>query len=70
MFDMKLKNPTETCLREFVDAGELAGAAALAWRNREVVHMATVGSRDLASGLRFLPDTGFRLTYIAIEWKT
>jgi CubicO group peptidase (beta-lactamase class C family) len=61
MFDMKLKNPAETCLREFVDAGELAGAAALAWRNREVVHMATVGYRDLASGLRVERDTVFRI---------
>jgi len=49
------------CLREFVDAGELGGAAALAWRNREVVHMATVGYRDLASGLRVERDTVFRI---------
>jgi CubicO group peptidase (beta-lactamase class C family) len=39
----------------------LAGAAALAWRRGEVVHLATVGRRDLARGLPVERDTIFRI---------
>ena len=51
----------ETPIRSAVDAGQLAGAAALAWRNGEVVHVATVGHRDLARGLPVERDTIFRI---------
>jgi CubicO group peptidase (beta-lactamase class C family) len=51
----------ETAITRLVDAGELAGAAALAWRSGEVVHLAAVGRRDLASGRRVERDTLFRI---------
>jgi CubicO group peptidase (beta-lactamase class C family) len=51
----------ETAIRKFVDAGELAGAAALAWRDGEVVEVAAVGCRHLANGLPVERDTIFRI---------
>jgi CubicO group peptidase (beta-lactamase class C family) len=44
-----------------VDAGELAGAAALIWRHGAVRDVATVGRRDLVSGLPVERDTIFRI---------
>jgi CubicO group peptidase (beta-lactamase class C family) len=61
MLTIKNQSPVETAIKSVVDAGELAGAAALAWRNGEVVHMATVGRRDLASGRPVERDTIFRI---------
>src|SRR5215510_12740375 len=61
MLAMKTKNSAETAIQSLVDAGELAGAAALAWRNGEVIHMAAVGRRDLASGRPVERDTIFRI---------
>src|SRR6188508_702641 len=61
MFNIKNKNAVENAIKTRVDAGELAGAAALAWRNGEVVHMAAVGRRDLVSGLPVERDTIFRI---------
>jgi len=61
MFTIQNQNPVETAIKSVVDAGELAGAAALAWRNGEVVHMATVGRRNLASGRPVERDTIFRI---------
>ncbi|HEY7059551.1 MAG TPA: serine hydrolase domain-containing protein [Vicinamibacterales bacterium] len=58
---MKNEISVETAIKELVDAGELAGAAALAWRSGEVVHLATVGRRDLARGLPVERDTIFRI---------
>lgn len=55
------KNPIEGALLKSVEAGELAGAAALVWREGEVRHAATVGRRDLASGLPVERDTIFRI---------
>jgi len=51
----------ETAITNLVDAGQLAGAAALAWRSGEVVHLAAVGRRDLASGRQIERDTIFRI---------
>jgi CubicO group peptidase (beta-lactamase class C family) len=51
----------ENAIKGFVDAGELAGAVALAWRNGEVVHSAAVGRRDLANGRAVERDTIFRI---------
>jgi CubicO group peptidase (beta-lactamase class C family) len=51
----------EAAFRSLVDAGELAGAAALAWRNGKVMHSAAVGCRDLANGRRVERDTIFRI---------
>ena len=58
---MNTKNTVEIAIRGFVDAGQLAGAAALAWRNGEVVRSAVVGSRDLANGRPVERDTIFRI---------
>ena len=44
-----------------VEAGELAGAAALVWRKGAVRHIATVGRRDLVSGAPVERDTIFRI---------
>ncbi len=51
----------ETALRAYVDAGELAGAATLAWRDGRVVHTASVGRRDLVTNLPVERDTIFRI---------
>ena len=58
---MKTENTVENVIKELVDAGQLAGAAALAWRNGEVVHAAAVGRRDLANELPVERDTIFRI---------
>ena len=55
------RNPIEMALLPGVEAGELAGAAALVWRNGAVRHIATVGRRDLVSGLPVERDTIFRI---------
>src|SRR3954471_18251908 len=48
-------------IRPAVEAGELAGAAALVWRDGAVVQTATLGRRDLMSGLPVERDTIFRI---------
>jgi CubicO group peptidase (beta-lactamase class C family) len=58
---MKSENTAENALKELVDAGELAGAVALAWRNGKVVHSAAVGRRDLANDRPIERDTIFRI---------
>src|SRR5262245_26043720 len=57
---MGTQKSIENAIRGHVDAGDLAGAAALVWRNGEVT-VATVGRRDLASGLPVERDTIFRI---------
>ena len=58
---MTVKNPIENALLPGVEAGELAGAAALVWRNGSVRQTATVGRRDLVSGAPVERDTIFRI---------
>src|SRR4249920_881989 len=58
---MKGLNTVENSIKGLVDAGLLAGAATLAWRNGEVVHTAAVGRRDLAKDLPVERDTIFRI---------
>ena len=58
---MTEKNPIEDAILPSVEAGELAGAAALVWRGGAVVQTATVGRRDLVSGLPVERDTIFRI---------
>jgi CubicO group peptidase (beta-lactamase class C family) len=58
---MKIEISAENAIGKFVDAGELAGAVALAWRNGEIVEVAAVGCRHLASGLPVERDTIFRI---------
>jgi CubicO group peptidase (beta-lactamase class C family) len=58
------KNPIEDALLPGVEAGELAGAAALVWRNAAVHQIATVGRRDLMSGLPVERGTIFRIASV------
>ncbi|MEO8075969.1 MAG: serine hydrolase domain-containing protein [Acidobacteriota bacterium] len=58
---MTAKNSIEAAIRPAVEAGDLAGAAALVWRNGAVLQSAAVGRRDLASGLPVERDTIFRI---------
>ena len=51
----------EEALRAYVDAGALAGAATLVWRNGRVVQTGAVGCRDLVTNLRAERDTIFRI---------
>lgn len=55
------QNPIEQALGMSVEAGQLAGAAALVWREGAVQQVATVGRRDLVSGLPVERDTIFRI---------
>ena len=54
-------NSIEAALRAYVDAGALAGAATLVWRDGRVVHTASLGRRDLATNLPVERDTIFRI---------
>jgi CubicO group peptidase (beta-lactamase class C family) len=54
-------NAVEDMLTETVNAGELAGAATLTWREGRVVQSAAVGWRDIAAGLPIERDTLFRI---------
>src|SRR5436190_15638410 len=54
-------NAIEDALLPAIEAGELAGAAALVWRNGAVRHIAAVGRRDLGSGAPVERDTMFRV---------
>jgi CubicO group peptidase (beta-lactamase class C family) len=55
------RNSIEAAIGAYVDAGALAGAAALVWRNGRVVQTAIVGCRDLATNLPVERDTIFRI---------
>lgn len=48
-------------ISQLVEAGELAGAATLIWRDGQVVHTGAVGRRNLATGLPVRRDTIFRI---------
>jgi CubicO group peptidase (beta-lactamase class C family) len=61
MLDTKSQKSLENAIMKLVDAGELAGAVALAWRDDDVVDVAAVGRRHLASGLPVERDTIFRI---------
>jgi CubicO group peptidase (beta-lactamase class C family) len=56
-----VKHSIEEALLADVEAGELAGAAALVWRNGRIRQVAAVGRRDLVSGLPVERDTIFRI---------
>ena len=58
---MTATNSTEGALRTEVEAGQLAGAAALVWKHGAVREITTVGRRDLVSGLPVERDTIFRI---------
>ena len=59
---MKVKNSiAEQAIMPAIEAGELAGAAALVWRHGALLEAAAVGRRDLVSGLPVERDTIFRI---------
>jgi CubicO group peptidase (beta-lactamase class C family) len=58
---MAQENALGNAIASFVDAGQLAGAAALVWRNGSVQEVVTAGRRDLVSGLPVERDTIFRI---------
>jgi CubicO group peptidase (beta-lactamase class C family) len=58
---MTKESSIHAAINRYVEAGELAGAAALVWRDGHVVLTATVGKRDLQSELPVERDTIFRL---------
>jgi len=55
-----IEDRVATAIRAHVDAGELAGAAALVWRNRKA-HVTTVGWRNVDARLPIERDTIFRI---------
>jgi CubicO group peptidase (beta-lactamase class C family) len=63
-FEMHGEDPISTALGSIVDAGKLAGAAALVWREGKVAHVACVGWRDVAAKLPIERDTLFRIASI------
>lgn len=58
---MTERTAIEDVLLRKIDAAELAGAAALVWRDGAVQQVVTVGRRDLASGLPVERSTIFRI---------
>lgn len=58
---MAAADPIEAVLQAHVDAGELAGAATLVWRNGRVAQTCAVGWRDLEGRLPVGRDTLFRI---------
>jgi CubicO group peptidase (beta-lactamase class C family) len=55
------EDPISTAVSAIVNAGELAGAATLAWRAGKVIHAAGVGWRDVEAKLPIERDTLFRI---------
>ena len=58
---MRKRSSIDSVLLPYVEAGELAGAAALTWRDGEIQDIATVGRRDLQTDLPVERDTLFRI---------
>jgi CubicO group peptidase (beta-lactamase class C family) len=58
---MTSKESIESVISHHVEAGQLAGAATLAWRDGRLVHAGSVGRRDLTTGLPVERDTIFRI---------
>jgi len=58
---MSSPDSIEAALQAYVDAGTLAGAATLVWRNGRVAQTAAVGRRDLVTSLPVGRDTIFRI---------
>jgi CubicO group peptidase (beta-lactamase class C family) len=61
MLNMKNEKSVEIAIGELVNAGELAGAATLTWRDGDLVQVTTVGCRDVAKRLPVARDTIFRI---------
>jgi CubicO group peptidase (beta-lactamase class C family) len=58
---MTVMNSLEDAFLPAIKAGQLAGAAALVWRNGSIREVATVGRRDLVSGAPVERGTIFRI---------
>jgi CubicO group peptidase (beta-lactamase class C family) len=58
---MSLVAAVEAMLKQVVQAGEVAGAATLTWRDGSVVQSAAAGWRDIGAGLPIERDTIFRI---------
>jgi CubicO group peptidase (beta-lactamase class C family) len=57
--------PVRDVLAPYVELDQLAGAAAMIWRDGRVIDVATVGTRDLISGLPVERDTIFRIASLS-----
>jgi CubicO group peptidase (beta-lactamase class C family) len=62
---MTHENSAEMTIGRLVESGQLAGAAALIWRDGDVREAVTVGRRDLASGRPVERDTIFRIASLS-----
>jgi CubicO group peptidase (beta-lactamase class C family) len=58
---MEREDQVAAAIKASVDAGELAGAATLVWRNHKVLQTACVGVRDMDAKLPVERDTLFRI---------
>jgi CubicO group peptidase (beta-lactamase class C family) len=58
---VKPEDPIATAIESIVNAGSLAGAATLIWRDDKIAQIATVGWRDRESRLPIERDTIFRI---------
>ena len=58
---MSYRDSIDVAVRAYVDAGTLAGAAMLVWRDGRVVQTATVGRRDLVTNAPVARGTIFRI---------
>src|SRR6266545_1247639 len=58
---MSAKDPIATAMAAIVEAGTLAGAATLVWRDGQVVQTAAVGWRDMEAKLPIERSTLFRI---------
>lgn len=58
---MKKEDPIATAIESIVNAGALAGAATLVWRDGKVIQIGTIGWRDLEARLPIQRDTLFRI---------
>jgi CubicO group peptidase (beta-lactamase class C family) len=61
----EVKNRIEDALLPAIEAGQLAGAATLVWRNGAVRHIAAAGRRDLVSGMPVERNTIFRIASVS-----
>lgn len=58
---MKSEDPITTAIKSMVDAGTLAGAATLIWRDGQIIQIGTVGWQDVEAKLPIERDTIFRI---------
>ena len=58
---LKSEDPIVAAIESMVDAGTLAGAATLIWRDGKVIQVGTVGWRDVEARLPIERDTLFRI---------